>query len=224
MPPNYGISPPVLPTGRLQQIPARKRTSHANRSSFISPPLATPRAASIYNYVDSAGVDGHIVAGKARMAQHANCPRCDKPVEPEWRFCPNCEAVLLGSERGSIGGLQHTAVRLLLALPQNRIAVTLAFTGVIGLCLVIVVAGVGLGLAYRSEIGAAFVFGAFVVLVFSLVVCKSLNNDYPAVRVFQAFVVGVLALVGGLTILSCAFGGLMVLIQKVLHVGGRLFS
>jgi hypothetical protein len=99
------------------------------------------------------------------MAQYANCPHCDKPVEPEWRFCPNCEAVLLGSERGSLGGLQHSVVRLLLSLPQNRIAATLAVLGIISLCMVALVTGVVLGLSYGGGIGWAFGIGAFVVLL-----------------------------------------------------------
>jgi hypothetical protein len=28
------------------------------------------------------------------MAQVPACPRCDRSVEPEWRFCPHCEAIL----------------------------------------------------------------------------------------------------------------------------------
>jgi hypothetical protein len=150
------------------------------------------------------------------MAHSANCPRCEKPVDLEWRFCPNCEAVLHGPERGSRGGNQHRAMHAVLALPENRIVLVLAIAGIIGLSLIVLVIGIAVMLSYGSGFGCAFVFGAFLILTFGLVVYQRLNEDELFGRVVKAIVVGALAFAGGLMIMSCTFGGLVLLIQRAL--------
>jgi hypothetical protein len=139
------------------------------------------------------------------------CPRCENPVEPEWRFCPNCEAVLQGSERGSLGGKQDQTLRRALDLPKNPLAGVLAAIGLVGLIPIGAVAG---GVASRligtSATGACVIGLASAVIICICVYCWLW--DRPIRRGMEAVLVGALALAGVLLILSCAMGGLVLLV------------
>jgi hypothetical protein len=148
------------------------------------------------------------------MAHPPTCPRCDKRVEPVWRTCPNCEAVLKGPETGSRGGVLHGALERLSDLPNKPWTAIPALVGFFFLtCLLdvpVVWAAILMDWSHTSVILLTLVGPALVMCV--AVICAH-QRPYIAQRL-GGVAYAVLAFVGLLLISSCAVGGLAVFLMS----------
>jgi hypothetical protein len=133
-----------------------------------------------------------------------SCPRCGRLVEAVFRFCPHCEAILQGADRGSRGGKLDDVVHRRGARLQSTVPL-LAFLGFMGL----VISGlVALGNAGSTQ-GLSlllFVGGVFVLSMASFGVMLYRTRDNPSRRGMEPVVVGTLALAGALVTFSCVLG------------------
>jgi hypothetical protein len=152
---------------------------------------------------------GAVEAVGETPSRETSCPRCGKPVEKQWRFCPNCEAVLAGPRRGARGVYFDDEVR------RDRtgtsvILILLAVLGGIGMCAYLW-AGVAALEEGTWQLLAGVILGVlFLALVSTGIMYYRTRND-PSRRGVGRVVVGTLALTGGLFGLSCVLGVAFVL-------------
>ncbi len=151
------------------------------------------------------------------MAQSANCPRCDRPVEPEWRFCPHCEAVLQGLERGERGGLMGWLLDGIVSFQGIGWVRLLGILGGLGLFVIgmLVVSGLrGFGASTQTTIVRLSGLAASVLALGAANFCWLRDRSAPGV--FESVLIGALALLGAFLVLSCALGGLALLFTSAL--------
>jgi DNA-directed RNA polymerase subunit RPC12/RpoP len=132
------------------------------------------------------------------------CPRCGHMVEGVWLFCPRCEAVLHGPDRGSRGGRFDDLVHR----RSSRVSAILVLMSVAGV--------LGLGWSGLMSL-TAFSHGAELPLIawlailvvlavasFGIMVYQTREN--PSQRSIGRVIVGTLAIAGGLTTFACTLG------------------
>jgi hypothetical protein len=140
----------------------------------------------------------------ASGAGRRSCPRCGKPVETFWRFCPFCEAVLKGREF-KFGGRFDDEVR------RNRRGTSIIIT------LLAVLGGIGVAFWFlisfgtiQQQGGPAVFIGLILGLLFlglaSTVIMFYRTREDPSQRGVGRVLVGTLALTGGLIAFSCLAG------------------
>jgi hypothetical protein len=132
------------------------------------------------------------------------CPRCGKPVQAVFRFCPHCEAVLQGKDRGSQGGKLDDLVHR----QGSRFRV--------GITLLAVIGGLGLTWCTLAAMGSAasskdlslvyLAAGVSVLVLSSTGIMFYRTRGNPGARGIGRVVVGTLALAGGLMAFSCVLG------------------
>ncbi len=144
------------------------------------------------------------------------CPRCRKPTERPWHICPYCEAVLRGPECGSRGGMMHGALRRSRALTRHPLAVALAVIGGIGLCLVAIVAAEIAGRPYGTLVLMIGLVSPALILIYGIMAHIGLIPRSSRI-VIASLLVGALALAGGVLVLSCAAGVLMLLVNEIVR-------
>jgi hypothetical protein len=138
------------------------------------------------------------------MSEIISCPRCDKPIEPEWRFCPHCEAVLQGPERGERGGIIDSRLKRSSYLLHRGFAVLLEFVGGLALIFALTVAP-GITRFY-PQIPSAVVTTVLLVCV-GLLIAVFVYVSHAGTRMSQIVEVcclGALASMGALVVLSLA--------------------
>jgi hypothetical protein len=132
------------------------------------------------------------------------CPRCGKHVEPYWRFCPNCEAVLRGPRRSAVGKVVdedvHRDTR-----GTSVFLILLAVLGGLGL-IFYVFAGVA---SLKDGGGSALLAIALGILFLGMITTGIMfwrTRDNPSQRGLGRVLIGTLAMTGGLIVVSCIAG------------------
>jgi len=149
------------------------------------------------------------------------CPLCGEHVEPAWQFCPNCQAALRGSNRGRVVRIVDEDVRR----DTKRTSIVLILLAVLG----------GLGLVYFIWVGTGYFPGAgggwevlfavligvpFLGLITTGIMFYRTRYD-PSQRGIGRVVVGTLAMIGGLLVISCLFGLVVIAFFFVACLSGR---
>jgi len=147
---------------------------------------------------------GPAIAVAEVPARTSSCPRCGMRVEEHWKFCPNCEAYLLGPRRGIRGRRLDADVRRDSTL-TTVLLILLAVLGGFGLFGYLAVA------VTTFDQGGYWIMAGVILTVLLLSMISTgimfwRTRDDPSRRGVGRVIVGTLALTGGLFALSCVLG------------------
>jgi hypothetical protein len=126
-------------------------------------------------------------------------------VEPNWRFCPNCEAVLRGPRRGAVGKVVDEDVHRD-TKGTNVFLILLAVLGGLGFFFILT------DIAYLGAIGGggSLLFGTALGVLFLGLITTGImfwrTRDDPSQRGIGRVILGTLAITGGLIAVFCVAG------------------
>ncbi len=147
---------------------------------------------------------GPAIAVAEAPARTSSCPRCGTRVQEHWKFCPNCEAYLLGPRRGIRGRRLDVDVRRDSTL-TTVLLILLAVLGGFGLFGYLLVA------VTTFEHGGYWIMAGVILTILLLSMISTgimfwRTRDDPSRRGVGRVIVGTLALTGGLFAFSCVLG------------------